>query len=90
MLEVRGDDQLGLAEAAAAGVVKQNGVPVALPNGGEFHLAWTVETKEHSTRFVSSHKYPLRNGILADFQRLMIAKGFVDVVSQVLQVKKLT
>src|SRR5262245_28038395 len=78
--------ELGLADALAGRVVKQDRVPVGFPNGRQLDAAGAVQAKEDAARSLGADQNPLGDQKRADFQFVLVANGLVDISSKVVQV----
>jgi hypothetical protein len=75
--------QLGFEESLASRAVKQDLVPIGLPNGDEFGRPGAMEAKVNPARFATSHQNPFCHLECARFELVMAANGCVDEFSKI-------
>ena len=76
---------LGLVKALPGRVVKQDRVLVLCPDGGEFYVAWTLNTEEHATRLPAPEQDPLRHGCGSLVEIVMHANEVLDELPDVIE-----
>jgi hypothetical protein len=70
----------------AVGAVEQNRVALEFPNRRKFHAAWTMQAEKQATGLVVAHQDAFRDVKGSYLQFVVMAKGGLNVLSQLIQV----
>jgi hypothetical protein len=87
--QYRSLDQLRPAYALSTGAVKQDGVAVGFPNGGQLHATGTMQAKENATGTAAADQHSFGNSKGTYLQFVLLANRVLDVTSEVVQVVNL-
>ena len=69
--------------------IKQDGVPLGLPDGRQLDAAGAIQTEIDAARLLSADQNPLGDVEGAAFQLILFAQGVMDVISKIVQVLNL-
>lgn len=80
--------QSGLQTSLAGRTVKDHGVAVSLPDGGQLDAAWTMQAEEQTAGSATSNQNPLGKPKSSWLEVVLLAQGEVNELSKVFQIVK--
>ena len=89
MFQSGGRFQLRFGGPLAGRAIKQDGVPLGLPDGRQLNAAWAIQAEIDAARLLAADQNPLGNVESAAFQLILFAQGVMDVISKIVQVLNL-
>ena len=77
---------MDFVQSFAVGTVKENGVAIGFPNGGELHAARSVQAKEDAAGKSTTDEDSFSGWKYVRLQFVVVANGLVNIGSQRIQI----
>src|SRR6478735_12272939 len=87
--ELRGCFELRFSRSLAGRAIKQDGIPLGLPDGRQLDAAGAMQAEINAARLFTADQNPLGDVKGVAFQLILFAQGVMDVISKFVQVLNL-